>query len=57
MHRQRCEYSLAELWDDPIVDLLMKSDRIDRDSVERLLAGIATRSFVPTKSCCCNADA
>lgn len=31
------EYSIAELLDDPIAILLMKSDGIDRRIVERLL--------------------
>ena len=31
------EYSIAELLDDPIAILLMKSDGVDRRIVERLL--------------------
>ena len=31
------EFSIAELLDDPIAQLLMKSDGVDRDTVERLL--------------------
>lgn len=31
------EYSLAELLDDPLVGILMKSDGVDRWALERLL--------------------
>jgi hypothetical protein len=36
------EYSIAELLDDPIAGLLMKSDGVNRQALKRLL--LATRS-------------
>jgi hypothetical protein len=35
------EHSIAELLDDPIVGLLMKSDGVDREALECALHGIA----------------
>jgi hypothetical protein len=35
------EYSLAELVDDPLVGLLMKSDSVDHRSIELLLERVA----------------
>jgi hypothetical protein len=36
MDHKTAEYSLAELVDDPLVGLLMKSDGVDRRSIELL---------------------
>ena len=35
------EYRLSELLDDPLVGLVMKSDGVDRRSLERLLEEVA----------------
>ena len=36
MNRNTVEYSLAELVEDPLIGLMMKSDGVDRRSVELL---------------------
>jgi hypothetical protein len=41
MDHQIAEYSLAELVEDPLVGLLMKSDGVDRHSIELLFKRIA----------------
>jgi len=41
MDQQIAEYSLAELVEDPMVGLLMKSDGVDRHSIELLFERIA----------------
>jgi hypothetical protein len=40
MYDWTLEASLAELFDDPLVELVMKSDGVDRGCVERLLATV-----------------
>ncbi len=45
MSKQPQEYSLADLLDDPLVVLMMKSDGVDRGSVERLFAEIDQSRF------------
>jgi hypothetical protein len=44
------EASLAELLDDPVVAMIMRSDGVDRDSVERLLMTVERERarFAPT---------
>ena len=37
LKRLAIEYSIAKLLDDPIAGLLMKSDGVDRQALERLL--------------------
>jgi hypothetical protein len=45
------ECSLAELVEDPLVGLVMKSDGVDRDSIELLFARIGNdRAQVETRS-------
>lgn len=41
MDRKATEYSLAELVEDPLVGLLMKSDGVDRRSIELLFERVA----------------
>jgi hypothetical protein len=41
MDHKAAEYSLAELVDDPLVGLLMKSDGVDRRSIELLFERVA----------------
>ncbi|MBV9859942.1 MAG: hypothetical protein JO038_07560 [Alphaproteobacteria bacterium] len=36
----RCEYTLAELLEDPMTGLLMKSDRVERATIESLVAAV-----------------
>ena len=42
MYRQTIEYSLAELVDDPLVGLVMKSDGVDRRNIELLFERVAS---------------
>ena len=42
MNRQTIEYSLAELVDDPLVGLVMKSDGVDRRNIELLFERVAS---------------
>jgi hypothetical protein len=41
MDHKMTEYSLAELVEDPLVGLLMKSDGVDRRSIELLFERVA----------------
>jgi len=41
MDRKTTEYSLAELVEDPLIGLLMRSDGVDRRSIELLFERIA----------------
>ena len=41
MDRKTTEYSFAELVEDPLVGLLMKSDGVDRRSIELLFERVA----------------
>jgi hypothetical protein len=41
MDRKTTEYSLVELVEDPLVGLLMKSDGVDRRSIELLFERVA----------------
>ena len=41
MNHKTAEYSLAELVEDPLVGLLMKSDGVDRRSIEVLFERVA----------------
>ena len=49
------EYSLAELVEDPLVGLLMKSDGVDRRSIELLFERVARsdryREATPCPNC------
>jgi hypothetical protein len=49
------EYSLAELVEDPLVGLLMKSDGVDRRSIELLFEHVARsarfRETTPCPNC------
>ena len=55
MDHQIAEYSLAELVEDPLVGLLMKSDGVDRHSIELLFERIARsdryREATPCANC------
>ena len=42
MNRQTIEYSLAELVEDPLVGLVMKSDGVDRRNIELLFERVAS---------------
>ena len=41
MDHKMTEYSLAELVEDPLIGLLMKSDGVDRHSIELLFERVA----------------
>jgi hypothetical protein len=41
MNHETAEYSLAELVEDPLVGLLMKSDGVERRSIELLFERVA----------------
>jgi hypothetical protein len=55
MDCKNTEYSLAELVDDPLVALLMKSDGVDRRSIELLFERVARsardREATPCTDC------
>ena len=55
MDCKNTEYSLAELVDDPLVGLLMKSDGVDRRSIELLFERVARsdryREATPCPNC------
>ena len=55
MDQKTTEYSLAELVEDPLVGLLMKSDGVDRRSIELLFERIARsdkyREATPCSNC------
>ena len=43
--------SLAELIDDPLINLLMKSDRVDRREIELLLERVARTASASAPIC------
>jgi hypothetical protein len=55
MDHKTAEYSLAELVEDPLVGLLMKSDGVDRRSIELLFERVARsaryREAIPCPNC------
>ena len=55
MDHKTTEYSLAELVDGPLVGLLMKSDGVDRRSIELLFERVARsarfREAIPCPNC------
>jgi len=55
MDQKTTEYSLDELVEDPLVGLLMKSDGVDRRSIELLFERIARsdryREAIPCSNC------
>jgi hypothetical protein len=55
MDYKTAEYSLAELVEDPLVGLLMKSDGVDRRSIELLFERVARsdryREAIPCPNC------
>ena len=55
MDRKTTEYSFAELVEDPLVGLLMKSDGVDRRSIELLFERVARgpryRETAPCPDC------
>jgi hypothetical protein len=55
MDHQTTEYSLAELFEDPLIGLLMKSDGVDRPSIELLFERVARsgryRETTPCANC------
>ena len=55
MDQKAREYSLAELVEDPLVGLLMKSDGVDRRSIELLFDRVARspryREAAPCPDC------
>ena len=55
MDRKTTEYSFAELVEDPLVGLLMKSDGVDRRSIELLFERVARspryREAAPCRDC------
>ena len=55
MDYKTAEYSLAELVEDPLVGLLMKSDGVDRRSIELLFECVARsdryREAIPCPNC------
>jgi hypothetical protein len=54
MDQKTTEYSLAELVEDPLVGLLMKSDGVDRRSIELLFERIARRDRYREATPCSN---
>lgn len=42
MNRKTAEYSLAELVEDPLIGLVMKSDGVDRRNIELLFERVAS---------------
>ena len=48
------EYSLAELVEDPLVGLLMKSDGVDRRSIELLFERVARSARYREAAPCAN---
>ena len=52
MNRKITEYSLAELVEDPLVSLVMKSDGVDRQNIELLFERVANSDrFRKAKPC------
>ena len=55
MDHKMTEYSLAELIEDPLIGLLMKSDGVDRRSIELLFERVARsdryREGTPCPNC------
>jgi hypothetical protein len=55
MGHKTTEYSLAELVEDPLVGLLMKSDGVDRRNIELLFERVASsdrfREAKPSSDC------
>ena len=55
MDHKMTEYSLAELVEDPLIGLLMKSDGVDRRSIELLFERVARsdrcRETTPRPNC------
>jgi hypothetical protein len=52
MNHKTAEYSLAELVEDPLVGLLMKSDGVDRRSIELLFERVARSArYREARSC------
>ena len=55
MDHKTVEYSLTELVEDPLVGLLMKSDGVDRRSIELLFERVARsdryREVTPCPNC------
>ena len=47
MHEEIAEYSLIELIQDPLIGMIMKSDGIDRRSIERLFERVARERMRP----------
>ena len=54
MDHKMTEYSLAELVEDPLVGLLMKSDHVDRRSIELLFERVARSTRYREAASCPN---
>jgi hypothetical protein len=54
MDRRTTESSLAELVEDPLIGLLMKSDGVDRRSIELLFERVARSDRYRTVTPCLN---
>ena len=54
MDHKITEYSLAELVEDPLVGLLMKSDGVDRRSIELLFERVARSTRYGETAPCAN---
>lgn len=54
MEQETTEFSLAELVEDPLVGLLMKSDGVDRRSIELLFARVARSDRYRETAQCAN---
>lgn len=54
MEQETTEFSLAELVEDPLVGLLMKSDGVDRRSIELLFERVARSDRYRETAQCAN---
>jgi hypothetical protein len=54
MEHKTAEYSLVELVEDPLVGLLMKSDGVDRRSIELLFERVARSARYRETASCAN---
>jgi len=54
MDHKITEYSLAELVEDPLIGLLMKSDGVHRRSIERLFERVARSARYRETGSCAN---
>jgi hypothetical protein len=49
MHDKVAQYSLIELMQDPLIGIVMKSDGVDRRSIERLFERLACERLRPSR--------